>query len=67
MTVKLYRNARIFTPLDPGCPLEGQRAGKIKEYGRGAILAVNGLEQRPGERKNEVLLPAGLSSTPFGQ
>ena len=34
MTVKLYRNARIFTPLDPGCPLRGKEQGKIKEYGR---------------------------------
>ncbi len=66
MTVKLYRNARIFTPLDPGCPLRGKEQGKIKEYGRGAILAVNGLIEAIGE-ENEVLLPAGLSSTPFGQ
>ena len=46
MTVKLYRNARIFTPQDPGHPLRGKEQGKIREYSKGAILAVNGLIAR---------------------
>ena len=49
MTVKLYRNARIFTPLDPGHPLKGKEQGEIREYGKGAILAVNGLIEKIGD------------------
>ncbi|MDD4159904.1 MAG: imidazolonepropionase [Synergistaceae bacterium] len=54
MTVKLYRNARIFTPLDAGHPLRGKEQGRIEEYRRGAILAVNGLIEAIGE-ENKVL------------
>lgn len=49
MTVKLYRNARIFTPLDPGHPIKGKEQGEIREYGKGAILAVNGLIEKIGD------------------
>ena len=62
MTVKLYRNARIFTPLDSGCPLRGKEQGKIKEYVRGAILSVNGLIEAIGDEK-EVL--KGIPSASF--
>ena len=48
MTVKLFRNARIFTPLDPGCPLKGKKQGEIREFSKGAILAVNGLIKKIG-------------------
>ncbi len=51
MTVKLYRNARIFTPLDSGHPLKGKKQGKIREYSKGAILAVNGLIEMPLTRR----------------
>ena len=54
MTVKLYRNARIFTPLDSGHPLKGKKQGKIREYSKGAILAVNGLIEKIGD-ESEVL------------
>ena len=59
MTVKLYRNARIFTPLDSGHPLKGKKQGKIREYSKGAILAVNGLIEKIGD-EGEVL--NGISS-----
>ncbi|MEA4872246.1 MAG: imidazolonepropionase, partial [Synergistaceae bacterium] len=62
MTVKLYRNARVFTPLDSGHPLRGKEQGKIKEYSQGAILTVNGLIEAIGDEK-EVL--NGLSSSSF--
>jgi imidazolonepropionase len=48
MTVKLYRNARIFTPVDSGKPLSGADQGKIKEINGGAILACNGIIQKIG-------------------
>lgn len=60
MTVKLYRNARIFTPLDPGHPLRGKEQGEIKEYSRGAILAVNGLIEKIGDEKD---ILKGLSAS----
>ncbi|NLX85043.1 MAG: imidazolonepropionase [Synergistaceae bacterium] len=60
MTVKLYRNARIFTPLDPGHPLRGKEQGEIKEYSRGAILAVNGLIEKIGDEKD---ILGGLSAS----
>ena len=50
MTVKLYRNARIFTPQDPGHPRRGKEQGKIREYSKGAILAVNGLIEKIGTK-----------------
>ena len=59
MTVKLYRNARIFTPLDHGHPLKGKEQGEIREYPRGAILAVNGLIEKIGD-ESEIL--NGISS-----
>ena len=62
MTVKLYRNARVFTPLDSGHPLRGKEQGKIKEYSRGVILTVNGVIVAIGDEK-EVL--NGLSSPSF--
>ena len=49
MTVKLYRNARIFTPQDPGHPLRGTEQGKIREYSKVAILAVNGRIEKIGD------------------
>ena len=60
MTVKLYRNARIFTPIDPGHPLRGKEQGEIKEYSRGAILAVNGLIEKIGDERD---ILKGLSAT----
>ena len=62
MTVKLYRNARVFTPLDSGHPLRGKEQGKIKEYVRGAILSVNGLIEAIGDEKEVV---KGIPSASF--
>ncbi len=64
MTVKLYRNARIFTPADPGHPLKGKEQGEIREYPKGAILAVDGLIEKVGN-ENEVL--GSLSSYPVNE
>lgn len=48
MTTKLYRNARIFTPVDSGKPLAGAEQGKIKEIKGGAMLVKNGLIEKVG-------------------
>ncbi len=58
MTVKLYRNARIFSPIDPGHPLKGKGQGNVTEFVRGAMLAANGLIEAIGE-EDQVL--EGLS------
>lgn len=58
MTVKLYRNAKIFTPVDGGKPLAGAEQGRIKEIANGAMLVRGGVIERIGT-EDEVL--AGLS------
>ncbi|MEG1798613.1 MAG: imidazolonepropionase [Synergistaceae bacterium] len=49
MTIKLYRNARIFTPIDNGTPLAGKKQGEITEYKQGAMLVENGIITKAGE------------------
>ena len=43
MTVKLFYNARIHTPLDTGLPLAGAKQGKLNYFDLGALLVENGL------------------------
>jgi imidazolonepropionase len=40
--VKLFRNAHIFTPKDPGYPLSGRTQGNVAEYQNGALLVQAG-------------------------
>jgi imidazolonepropionase len=40
--LKLFRNARIFTPKDPGHPLSGSAQGNVQEYLKGALLVQDG-------------------------
>lgn len=42
MTVKLFRNARIYTPVDGGRPAAGADQGKVAFYERGALLTEGG-------------------------
>lgn len=48
MTTKLFRNARIFTPLDPGAPLGGATQGRVQVYENGALLVQNGRVEKLG-------------------
>ncbi len=48
MIEKLYRNARIFTPVDAGHPLCGAEQGVIKEITGGAMLVRNGVIEKIG-------------------
>ncbi len=48
MTTKLFRNARIFTPLDPGAPLGGATQGRVQVYKKGALLVRNGRVEKIG-------------------
>ena len=49
MSVKLFRNCRIYTPLDKGCPAGGRAQSQIASFPRGALLVKNGLIARVGE------------------
>ena len=61
MISKLFRNARIFTPVDTGAPLTGERQGEIQCFETGAIYCQDGLIRKIGPEK-EVL----SSLTPEG-
>ncbi|OQY01634.1 MAG: imidazolonepropionase [Desulfobacteraceae bacterium 4572_123] len=49
MSVKLFRNCRIYTPSDKGCPAGGRAQSQIASFPRGALLVKNGLIARVGE------------------
>ena len=55
---KLFRNASITTPFDPGTPLAGKRQGEVHHFECGALYCQDGVIQRVGE-EDEVL--RGLS------
>jgi len=42
VTTTLYRNARIFTPVDNGKPAAGKNQAKITSWENGALLVKNG-------------------------
>lgn len=49
MTVKLYRNLHIFTPVDAGRPLRGAGQGKVTEIRNAAMLVSCGVIEKVGE------------------
>lgn len=51
MIGKLYRNARIFTPVDTGAPLAGENQGQVTCFQRGAIYVQNGVIESVGEEQ----------------
>jgi imidazolonepropionase len=57
MTVKLFTNARCFTPIDPGHPQSGPSQGDLLTFPKGAILAEDGLIREIGP-ESEVLQTA---------
>ncbi len=42
MTIKLFYNARIFTPQDPGTPLAGKWQTELAHFEHGALAVKNG-------------------------
>jgi len=59
MAAKLFRNCRIYTPIDNGAPAGGKAQGEIARFNQGAILVENGIISKIGE-ENTILaqLPA---------
>ena len=51
MLSRLFRNARIYTPGDPGRPLGGPLQGKLTCFSEGALLCRDGLIERVGPGK----------------
>lgn len=49
MTLKLFRNARIYTPLDKGRPLKGSEMNQIYSEEKGAILVRDGYIESIGQ------------------
>ena len=54
MIRKLFRNASITTPFDPGTPLAGKRQGKVQHYKHGSLYCQDGVVEAVGE-EDEVL------------
>lgn len=51
MLRKLFRNGRIFTPVDRGAPLCGESQGNVTYIPKGAIYARDGVIEAIGEEK----------------
>ena len=64
MTIKLFYNARIYTPLDKGSPKGGAAQNQVEIYEDGALLAENGLIAHIGNN-SQVL--TGISSKSIDQ
>ena len=52
MIRKLFRNAKIFTPSDPGTPLAGKRQAEVRHFKKGAILCRDGVIEAIGDEKD---------------
>lgn len=64
MIRKLFKNARIFTPVDLRMPSAGPRQGAVEHFEPGALVCENGLITAIGEQ-GEVL--SSHDSGPFDQ
>jgi len=51
MSVKLFRNCRIYTPIDNGRPAGGKAQGDVYHLNHGALLVENGLISSVGDEK----------------
>jgi imidazolonepropionase len=54
MTLKLFRNARIFTPLDPGSPRGGEAQNLLQVFERGALAVRDGELLAVGEEASVI-------------
>ena len=61
MTLKLFRNARIYTPIDDGKPLAGNEMGYVAVTEEGALIVEEGYIASIGQER-EI-----LESLPFGE
>ncbi len=52
MVRKLFRNGRIYSPVDKGSPLCGERRGDVIHFDRGAIYTKDGVIAAVGDEKS---------------
>lgn len=52
MIRKLFRNAAITTPFDPGMPLSGKHQKEVREFKNGALYCQNGIIKAIGNEKD---------------
>jgi imidazolonepropionase len=64
MTTKLFRNARIYTPVDKGAPRGGPDQDQVTIYENGAMLVKDGIIVRIGDDSHVL---NGLSSVSIDQ
>ncbi|EHM10042.1 imidazolonepropionase [Thermanaerovibrio velox DSM 12556] len=60
MTVKLFRNARIYTPQAGTAPLRGVEQGRIREIELGAILCRDGIIEMVGPEEEVLAYASSL-------
>ncbi len=62
MSRKLFRNASITTPSDPGTPLAGDRQGEMLHFGHGALYCRDGVIEAVGVEEEVLrgLLPGDV-------
>jgi len=58
MIRRLFKNARITTPVDSGLPLAGGRQGEVRSFDPGALLCTDGVIEAMGSQ-DDVLRNAG--------
>ncbi len=58
MSRQVFRNARIFTPVDPGRPLSGKMQGSVASFEPGALLCSDGRIDWVGHERD---IPGALS------
>ncbi|KJR99695.1 MAG: imidazolonepropionase [Desulfobulbaceae bacterium BRH_c16a] len=63
MTRQLFRNARIYTPLDTGRPRAGKAQGELAHFPQGAMLVENGLIAAIGNEPEVVALAGSAGET----
>jgi imidazolonepropionase len=56
---RLFRNARIFTPVDPGRPLSGKEQGSVASFEPGALVCRGGRIAWVGHQRD---IPGALSA-----
>lgn len=57
MIRKLFRNGRLFTPIDTGTPLAGKRQGEVAHISRGAICVKGGVIEAVGDEEDVLQNP----------
>ena len=60
MTVKLFRNMNLFTPVDTGAPLKGTAQGVISEIRGAAMLCCNGIIEQIGAEADVLKKCSGI-------